>query len=824
MRIYKHLITFLLVAGLCQIVEGQSMKAWLNKAAEAYEARNYSSALAYYQIILEEEGDRIDALYYAAESARYLRSYRLSEEYYSKIPMAHRQGTYVQTDFWLGIVKKSLEKFDEAIELFERVAEKHKDDIELSQRAIEEIENCHWAREAIAKPSKVEVFQMDETTNSYFSDYAPFKVGDTMYYTSTAEVKVDTRKKKKKKKRRKKKRKKNDKKVEVMLVTKIFRSIGGEKGKPIRQNSRTENTFTANFSMNTTGSRMYYTICTQVPKKEDYVCALYYREREPGRDWGRARALPETINLPGFSSTQPSIGWDAKTESEYLYYASDCPGGEGKMDIWYSKIDSDGNFSMPTNLAEVNTYADELTPYFDGVTQTLFFASDGFQNVGGFDIFKTEKTDRNWLHPENLGHPVNTSFDELYYYIDHETGKSYIASNRPGSFCISPDKDCNLHDIYEITNHVGLMTSAFNEKDFSMLYGATIEVTDLATGAKETFQMNDEEFKYSLPLFPGRKYRIAVSKDGFETGYAEINSKEIENDPSAKKYVFLTPMTQMLVRTFDAKTRRPLNGMSLRITDLSTMKESNYQIPSDNFEMSIPINTSKEYRVVGIKSGFDAISMDFHFDGLEDQEVITRDLFIQPFFGGLPITLYFDNDEPSLEASADMTFRDTYENYMMRKGDFIDENAIGLEGIDVELAKMAAERFFDDEIQSGYYDLLKLSDNLLFALRRGESIELTLEGYTSPIADDHYNEKLAGRRIETLIKHFETYRNGALKPYIGQELIINKVPYGERTVTVGVSDDSKDRRSSVFSPVASKERKVIIAGFKAPPAEKIIMK
>jgi hypothetical protein len=445
---------------------------------------------------LSEEPNRLDALYFAAESARRLRSYKLAEKYFESIPEEEKRGDYELTDFWLATVKKGMEKFDEASVLYAGFMEAHPENTKYYRKSQEEIENCDWALEMVQNPLRIGITQLSENINTYFPDYAPLLVGDTLYYSSTAKVRLDKSKKRKKKKKRSKKKRKKKKysKTEYGYVTKIFKAVGDEKGKPIRQNSRAENAFTANIAMNTMRTRMYYSVCIEDQEDGAIACKLYYRDRSYNGSWERARPLPSTINMEGYKNTQPALGIDKRTGKEVLFFASDRMGGQGLMDIWYCFVEGEEGFSTPQNLTAVNSASDELSPFFDTHAQTLYLSSDGFQNLGGYDLFKSVKKDDGWTTPENLGYPINTSYDDMYYSFDVQSGRAFIASNRPGSLCVSENKDCNLHDIYELTPNMDLVVSVFNEKDYSLQKGASILLVDRLTGEEELFQMGEEEF------------------------------------------------------------------------------------------------------------------------------------------------------------------------------------------------------------------------------------------------------------------------------------------------------------------------------------------
>jgi len=920
MKFFKHLPLVVLLALLLPPgVEAQSIKAYLKKADEAYNTRNYSTALAHYRTVLQEEPERIDVLYAAAESARRLRSYKLAERYYEMIPDAEKRGNYELTDFWLATVKKGMEKFDEASVLFSTFAEAHPENTKYYRKAQEEIENCDWALEVVQNPLRVEIQQLGENVNTYYADYAPFLVGDTLYYSSSAKVRLDkkkkpSKKKKKRKKRKKKKRKKKtNKRTEYTLVTKIFRADGENKGKAIRQNSRKSNTYTANMTMNTTRTRMYYSIC-EVDYDGSISCQLYYRDRSYSGGWERARPLPSAINVEGTKTTQPAVGIDLRTGKEVLFFSSDREGGKGMMDIWYCFVESPESFSLPQNLKNLNTADDEMSPFFDTHAQTLYFSSDGYQNLGGYDLYKTvkDKSTNEWSKPENLGYPINSSYDEMYYSFDTQSGRVFIASNRPGSLCASESKDCNLYDIYELVPNMNLVVSVFNEKDFSLQKGASLRLVDQVSGEEELIEMGEEEYYANLALSPGHDYDLIVKKEGFEETTTILSSKTFTDDDEAKKYVFMTPIDGYVFEEIEKKTiddmppvktpkkyeppivqdpqelvadnssseqKEETGAPTTKIeTTPKASPKTNYppkKSPKTNYPPKkssktnypparnkvkgkpkteiiatrkvIPpkkeiiatqkvespsIDNSKTPRIttvddyelmlVGTRSGFDVATGEFTAKRASKPKApITQEraqisyVDEKVYSLNLPITVYFDNNYPRSSADMDaMNYTRAYNSFMRRKQDYVTKYPLGLRGFEKEIARKDINGFFADELQGGYFELMEFSENLLYHLKQGHTIELEIEGYASSLGNAVYNEQLTDRRIRSVMNHFASYASGALKPYIGKNLIIKKVPFGESRSSGNVSDDYKDKRSSVYSPGACLERRVTVTGYK----------
>ena len=170
-------------------------------------------------------------------------------------------------------------------------------------------------------------------------------------------------------------------------------------------------------------SRMYFTACNRPDGRGG--CDIYYSEKRNGL-WTRPRNLGVPVNTSG-KDTQPSISADGRT----LYFASDRNGGKGGLDIWMSTLDDDGNWSRPVNLEEINTPGDESSPFIHLDGQTLYFASDGWPGMGGFDLFVTRKDSAGkWSTPENLGYPINSKHNEEGIIVNARGDQAYYSSDR----------------------------------------------------------------------------------------------------------------------------------------------------------------------------------------------------------------------------------------------------------------------------------------------------------------------------------------------------------------------------------------------------------
>ena len=140
-----------------------------------------------------------------------------------------------------------------------------------------------------------------------------------------------------------------------------------------------------------------------------------------------------TVNQQGHNSKQPFCSADGK----YLFFASDRNGGAGGFDIWYANIQPDGTTGDPINVGQINTKEDEQAPFFHSSSGILVFSSNGMQGMGGFDLFTTKMNESGFKKPENMGHPVNSSRDDIYFFANdkNELLKNAIIGSDRGSEC-----------------------------------------------------------------------------------------------------------------------------------------------------------------------------------------------------------------------------------------------------------------------------------------------------------------------------------------------------------------------------------------------------
>lgn len=160
-----------------------------------------------------------------------------------------------------------------------------------------------------------------------------------------------------------------------------------------------------------------------------------------GKKWSKATWMPAVIN------SKNQTGACLTSDGNTLYFVSDKPGGIGGTDIYRSTKDAAGQWNPPVNIGDkINTKYDEEHPFILDDNRTMFFASTGHSSMGGFDVFYSRMQDNGeWGTPVNLGYPFNSPDDEKFYFplSDGFTGYTTLKTESK--------KDVSSRQIYRVT-------------------------------------------------------------------------------------------------------------------------------------------------------------------------------------------------------------------------------------------------------------------------------------------------------------------------------------------------------------------------------------
>lgn len=157
----------------------------------------------------------------------------------------------------------------------------------------------------------------------------------------------------------------------------------------------------------------------------------------------------QTLKILGYKDLNTKY-WETHCtvtpDGQNMYFVSDRPGGMGGRDIYRTVKLPNGAWSDPINLGPtVNTPFDEDSPFIAVDNKSLYFSSNGSKSMGEFDIFLTIRDANNtWSNPINLGYPINSTGDDVFYTTTADGLTGYLSSFRKNGF--------GEKDIYEIKN------------------------------------------------------------------------------------------------------------------------------------------------------------------------------------------------------------------------------------------------------------------------------------------------------------------------------------------------------------------------------------
>ena len=796
---------------------------YLKKAHEAYDKKDYSTALDYYLIVLND-GPKREPLYWkTAESAFNTRRFNIAGKYYEQLAKVDTTKAYNLLNWRRAMIKKMAGNYDEAIALLKTYQSTQPianvKAVDFAQDIQDEIEACEWAKTIVAIEPKFEAKSLGDNINTSLTDIAAVQYGNTLYYTTASLI--------------------ENKKP----VTQVFTSDFKEKSKLSTINAQ-DSLFTAGYAPNTEGSRVYFNICTQ---KEDgtFHCEIYSREKLPDERWEAPQRLSESVNDAQYTASNPTVGRD-RSGKDVLYFASDRPGGKGKLDIWYVELDEKGSASgVAQNLSAVNTPKDEITPYYFNEGHILFFSSEGYKTLGGFDVFYVENTEKDgWSAVNNGEQPINSTYDDTYFSINGEKGMGYFSTNRKGKGCSDTEKDCVCNDIFNYEVKASLKAETFVTTTKDNLIGCRLDLFDAETGELIQTVTNATANDFNFPLALNKKYRLIASKADHVADTVEFNTKGLWQSKALYQKLELVAFPKLTVYVMDGIDNKPLDGAKVDIWEMGSNKRLVSEILRGSILTWDKLEFGKSYRITGYKETFDPDTNMIYIANYTpkgDNKLDYKDtLYLIPF-RGLPLTLYFDNDHPNPDTRDTftyLTYGETFDAYSAKEPEYLDfiyknggqkgsskskkgkkngnnqpNGSIDYSNADpISAAQaIAVSDFFNKKIRANYKSLTDFSGLMTKYLSRGQTLEIVIEGYASPLAENEYNRYLTSRRIMSLYNHFYQFGGGVLRTYLlNNQLRIRVLPFGEEKAERGVSDDAKDRRHSVFSVEAMKERKVEI--------------
>ncbi len=409
--------------------------------------------------------------------------------------------------FYLAKIKHAKEQFDDAIILLTDYSK-----INPKKRYVDHAEthqllsNCVNAKLQYAKPHRSVIKNIGQQINSNANDYAPVITTDemSMYFTSRRLGSSN-----------------NKKDVYGNFLEDIYLSK--------KVNNHWTDASNVKSPLNTETNDACVAISADAQRMIIYRASadgvsgdLYLTKIGTDGNWETPVILGKEINSE-FVETSACFSSDTSE----IYFSSNRPGGFGGKDIYRVKRMWNGRWAMPFNLGPtINTMFDEDAPFLHPDGQTLFFSSKGHVNIGEYDVFKTvlDKDSNTFSVPDNLGYPINSVGNDIFFTLNPSGLKAYYSSNKEDSY--------GLNDIYEIDTRFGdndiVVKHGLAYKDSAL---GKVKITLVDTDNNQitgVYNSNPKTGTFILVLNPLKNYRAIVESEGYKSMVVDIDAVAFE--------------------------------------------------------------------------------------------------------------------------------------------------------------------------------------------------------------------------------------------------------------------------------------------------------
>lgn len=486
------------------------------QADELLQSGKAGEAAARYEQAARLDADNAALLYKAAEAYYRVRDYQKAVVCYMEAKSEYER--YELAGLRYARALKQCGRYEEAADAFRAFGQGYKGarKAQIINVVSNEIKGCELASEfqlqAVSSVLPAEVKILPREINSPDNEFAPMVFADNLLYYSTlqgGQVRF----------------------MRAQRKSGLWQSPAPAAGLPASVSARFgSGTFSPD------GKRFYCTQCDQPAAEERggnglrTRCSLYLLRRTDEGNWSDPVRLRDYINTPDRTATHPFVTEDRG--NELLFFASDRDGGSGGLDIYVCErpLNSDDlDFSLPRNLGNtVNTAGDEVTPFFEPGSQTLWFSSNSQVSVGGLDVFKSVRAGGKWSKPENAGLPVNSPADD-FYFSQKRSGGGFFVSNRSfGAKTGTRDED--IFEFMPKDPPVVLTGHVLEQQTHQALGNCMVSLYELdaddAPHLLEVHPSTDGAFRFSL--LQQRRYRIEATRHGYETTSLPVGPDDTE--------------------------------------------------------------------------------------------------------------------------------------------------------------------------------------------------------------------------------------------------------------------------------------------------------
>ncbi|MEM0996139.1 MAG: OmpA family protein [Bacteroidota bacterium] len=497
-KIYALIVCALLFGAFRVHAQDKGAKKAFRKGKIYYKRNDFIRAVPFFKESFNLDPENAECAFMAGRSLFESGEYAAAKTY---LVAAYNQDRTVDSriNYYLGRTMHWNHLFEEAITFYEadmpNLEEGSFDYVDTEAR----IAQCKNATTVIERPVPFRIENLGEFVNTTYPEYASTFADNYNYMIFT------TRRPRKSRQVHKRKWHAEDINEEVYeaqdidgvwMKTKLF----------IRPIPRW--THDASIALSEDGKTMIYYV-----DNRNYG-DVYVSRNEDGK-WSKRESIGDNINTK--NSNEPSVF--IADEGQTLYWVSDKPGGTGYKDIYMSKLQSDGSWGEGTLLGpNINSPYDDDAPFISEDGKKFYFASRGHSSIGGYDIFVCDRLpDGSWGEPQNLGYPINSVGDDIYFVQQRGTEGFFFSSERPGGY---GEKDIYYAEPLkpEEMPNTTIVAGTVVDRTTGIPVEAEVRLMDPATEeilATTNTNPEDGDYRFVLPNC-GIEYKIDVKVKGCE--------------------------------------------------------------------------------------------------------------------------------------------------------------------------------------------------------------------------------------------------------------------------------------------------------------------
>jgi hypothetical protein len=236
----------------------------------------------------------------------------------------------------------------------------------------------------------------------------------------------------------------------------------------------------------------------------------FYLTTYDGNKWGAPVKMGPEINSEYLEASACF-----SNDGNEIVFSSNRPGGLGGKDLYRIRKFMNGKYSLPYNLGpNVNTAEDDDAPFIDK-DNILYFSSKGHNSIGEYDIFKADfnESTLNWGQAQNLGIPINSTNDDIYFTKLDDSQTAMFTSRREGGMGDA--------DIYEINFSESTQLIAYckfnTQIDKNELKDLQLSIYDMESGRLEgKYKANKNYLSMVVVTQKDKMYKVIIEGANIE--------------------------------------------------------------------------------------------------------------------------------------------------------------------------------------------------------------------------------------------------------------------------------------------------------------------